>query len=209
MAKSFPNTGATVGLAADRTAMTSMLEGQEFFETDTNKMFVYSGSAWVQTNSWSTTSGVTGVSNLIVPPMVRAIRTADQTLTSASTTAIQFTASDEFDTDAMHDTSTNTNRITINTAGVYIITATVNIASANSTGTYRLVAIRKNGSNEIATQNPGAIQDARVTVTVTDLAAISDYYEAVVYQDSGSSCGLNTIGSIRAAFTAAWVGPVS
>jgi hypothetical protein len=69
MAKSFPNTGATVGLAADRTAMTSMVEGQEFFETDTNKMFVYSGSGWVQTNSWSTTSGVTGVSNLIVPPL--------------------------------------------------------------------------------------------------------------------------------------------
>lgn len=47
MAKAFPNTGATVGLAADRTAMTGMYAGQQFFETDTNLMFVYNGSAWV------------------------------------------------------------------------------------------------------------------------------------------------------------------
>jgi hypothetical protein len=47
MAKSFPNTGTTVGLAADRSAMTSMFAGQQFFETDTNLMFVYNGSAWV------------------------------------------------------------------------------------------------------------------------------------------------------------------
>jgi hypothetical protein len=152
---------------------------------------------------------VTDVNNFIVPPMVRAIRTADQTITNASTTAIQFTASDEFDTDAMHDTSTNSNRITINTVGVYIITATVNIASGNSTGVYRLVAIRKNGGNEIATQNPGGIQDARVTVTVTDSAIAGDYYEAVVYQDTGGNVPLNLLGGLRAAFTAVWVGRTS
>ena len=47
MAKSFPNTGATVGLASDRTAMTGMYAGQGFYETDTNKNFLYNGSAWV------------------------------------------------------------------------------------------------------------------------------------------------------------------
>ena len=118
MAKSFPNTGATVGLAADRTAMTSMVEGQEFFETDTNKMFVYSGSGWVQTNSWSTTSGVTGVSNLIVPPMARIARTSN--LTSYLGTAIPY-ETEVFDTDSMVDLATDATKMTVNTAGVYSI----------------------------------------------------------------------------------------
>jgi hypothetical protein len=47
MAKSFPNTGATIGLAADRTAMTGMYAGQYFYETDTGLMFTYTGSAWI------------------------------------------------------------------------------------------------------------------------------------------------------------------
>ena len=47
MAKSFPNTGVTTGLAADRAALTSPFAGMQFFETDTNLMFVYNGSAWV------------------------------------------------------------------------------------------------------------------------------------------------------------------
>ena len=47
MAKSFPNTGATVGLAADRTALTSPFAGMQFFETDTKALYLYDGSAWV------------------------------------------------------------------------------------------------------------------------------------------------------------------
>jgi len=49
MAKSFPNTGATVGLAADRSALTSPFAGMQFFETDTKLLYVYDGSAWVLT----------------------------------------------------------------------------------------------------------------------------------------------------------------
>jgi hypothetical protein len=51
MAKSFPNTGVTTGLAADRTAMTGMYAGQQFFETDTNKVYIYNGSDWF-VNDW-------------------------------------------------------------------------------------------------------------------------------------------------------------
>lgn len=47
MAKSFPNTGATVGLAADRSALTSPFAGMQFFETDTKALYLYDGSAWV------------------------------------------------------------------------------------------------------------------------------------------------------------------
>lgn len=59
MAKAFPNTGVTTGTAADRAALSGMFEGQHFYETDSNKVFVYSGSAWVEVNDLDSTDGVT------------------------------------------------------------------------------------------------------------------------------------------------------
>ena len=53
MAKGFPNVGCTVGLASDRTALTSPFTGQQFFETDTKLLYVYDGSAWVSVVSTS------------------------------------------------------------------------------------------------------------------------------------------------------------
>jgi hypothetical protein len=55
MAKAFPNTGVTTGLAADRTAMTGMTAGTYFYETDTKKTFVYNGSSWVEDNNYNLT----------------------------------------------------------------------------------------------------------------------------------------------------------
>lgn len=49
MAKSFPNTGATVGLAADRSALTSPFAGMQFFETDNKLLYIYDGSTWILT----------------------------------------------------------------------------------------------------------------------------------------------------------------
>jgi hypothetical protein len=46
VAKAFSGLGVTAGLAADRTSMTGMVAGQQFFETDTELLFVYSNSTW-------------------------------------------------------------------------------------------------------------------------------------------------------------------
>lgn len=51
MAKAFPNTGVTTGLAADRTAMTGMVTGQAFVETDTKRFWVYDGTDWIDYTS--------------------------------------------------------------------------------------------------------------------------------------------------------------
>lgn len=48
MAKSFHGLGTTTGLAADRSALASPVAGQQFYETDTNTLYVYTGSAWVK-----------------------------------------------------------------------------------------------------------------------------------------------------------------
>lgn len=55
MAKAFPNTGVTTGLAADRTAMTGMTAGTYFYETDTNKIWVYNGTSWLNTQDLTNT----------------------------------------------------------------------------------------------------------------------------------------------------------
>ena len=47
MAKAFGGLGVTAGLAADRASMSGMSAGQQFFETDTNRKYLYNGSAWV------------------------------------------------------------------------------------------------------------------------------------------------------------------
>lgn len=48
MAKAFGGLGTTAGLAADRTSMTGMSAGQQFFETDTNTLYIYNGTAWIK-----------------------------------------------------------------------------------------------------------------------------------------------------------------
>ena len=63
MAKSFPNTGATVGLAADRTALTSPFAGMQFFETDTKALYLYDGSAWVSMLDTDTPPGLVYISS--------------------------------------------------------------------------------------------------------------------------------------------------
>ena len=56
MSKSFPNTGAITGTNADRLALSGVFEGMQFFETDTNKMFVYDGSSWVEISDLDNTN---------------------------------------------------------------------------------------------------------------------------------------------------------
>ena len=107
--------------------------GQAIYETDTKKEYTYNGSAWVQTNSTSTTSGVTGVSNLIVPPACQIVRTTNQTgYTNNSDITFQ---SAPYDTDGMFSAGSPT-KITINTAGLYIISL---FGSLNATATLSLI----------------------------------------------------------------------
>ena len=191
MAKSFPNTGATVGLAADRTAMAGMLEGQEFFETDTNKMFVYSGTTWVQTNSWSTTAGVTSVSTQLIPPMVVIRRAASQSIANNSVVSVSFDTED-VDTDNCF-TATSTN-ITIQTAGVYLLIGTV-LFDTNASGG-REVGFVKNGTTINA--SGGAMVSAGIpnvgfsfsltSSGITSLQA-ADVITLYAYQSCGSALG--------------------
>jgi hypothetical protein len=82
---------------------------------------------------------VTDVNNLIVPPMVQCTRSSDLSYTSGANITWN---SETYDTDAMHDTSSNTDRITIQTAGVYIVSLTLYLTFTGTlTGTNLKIAI--------------------------------------------------------------------
>ena len=66
----------------------------------------------------------TNVNNYRVPPICRVKRSGNLNYTGG--TDIAWNAED-YDTDSMHDNSTNNARITVTTAGVYLLTMSINL----------------------------------------------------------------------------------
>ena len=129
---------------------------------------------------------------LVDPPMCQAQRASNQTITSASSTAIAMTG-DVFDTDTMHDPTTNNTRITCNTAGVYLFTGTIQF-DANSSGV-RYLQLWLNGTTDIA--DVGSTSTSATNLTKLSIAfpwqmAVNDYMEMRAYQTSGG--GLIVLG---------------
>jgi hypothetical protein len=92
------------------------------------------------------------------------------------------------DTSGLHDNSTNNSRITIGTAGVYILTTTITTDETNNGDVS--IAFVKNGSGELtriyfdsgATGSP-----INVNLAHTALLSASDYVEVKIVQLSGDS----------------------
>jgi hypothetical protein len=127
-----------------------------------------------------------------------ALRTTTQNLpTSGAPAPVQFNAADEYDTDSIHDPSTNNTRLTIPTGlgGVWRFTATVAYAG-NNTGD-RLAQWIKNGtilSSYYGTQvSNAAAAGLRTAVTTTvELNLVAgDYIEVNAFQTSGGALNID------------------
>tara|TARA_R110000824_G_C14944750_1_gene650263 strand:+ start:144 stop:599 length:456 start_codon:yes stop_codon:yes gene_type:complete len=106
------------------------------------------------------------------------------TIATGSGVVIPF-PSEVIDVGGWHSTSTNTERITVTNAGVYLITA--NVVNIDALGRL-LLNVTKNGSTLIASQDlshSGSVNDDS-SVAVHDLAAAGDYYTMSVYHSHGS-----------------------
>jgi hypothetical protein len=115
---------------------------------------------------------------------------------------------ENYDTNEMHSTSSDTSRLVATQAGAYIVTAQVTWSDVSS-GNVREVRIRKNGTTII-----GSIKqfDESMTLTVQDEAVAGDYYEVLVYQNAGfpifvGSSDLAAAGSYSPYFSMMRVGP--
>ena len=132
----------------------------------------------------------------------RVFHSVAQSIANSTVTALAFN-SERYDTDAFHDTSASTSRLTVPSGldGKYLITGTLQFA-ANATGS-RVVSVRLNGTTTIAQhRGPGFSGDPTdlSIVTVYDLVA-SNYVELVVSQNSGGALNVVTNANHTPEFT--------
>jgi hypothetical protein len=171
--------------------------GQTIFETDTNR---YTGrstaDAWQQMGLF------------FDPPACKVFRSAVQLITNTTWTAITFD-NESYDTDNMHSNTITPTRITVNTPGLYLLTANV-LFAASATGN-RLYGFRKNtlsptDPTEGFNGGAGAAgNETGGTLSQIVKAVASDYFEVMVWQSSGGSLNTTNIdGSLT--FTATWIG---
>ena len=131
----------------------------------------------------------------------RVYNSAAQACASGVDTYLTFD-SERFDTDSIHSTSSNTNRLTAPTTGYYAIAGNVMI-QFNSTGA-RGLGIRVNGTTQIALSRIGTVTTTS-EVTILNIATIyaltaGDYVELGVYQTSGTSLNTVTTGNFSPEF---------
>jgi len=122
---------------------------------------------------------------------VSVYKSAAQSISNLTFTAVTFNTED-FDTDAFHDNSTNTSRFTIPSgkAGKYLLTGNVNYLAGNVTGV-RGAAIYKNGSAyNYQAQQPAVSPSpygTNVKVSFVLDLAVADYIEIFAFQGDGGS----------------------
>lgn len=141
----------------------------------------------------------------VTQPSARAYHNANQAITTGTVTALALN-SERWDTDTIHDTSTNNSRLTCKTAGKYDISGSV-FWDVGATGK-RAVTIRLNGTTDIASQsavNQGAGDGVQLTVaTIYDLA-VNDYVELTVLHNQGANLNVLVNGNNSPEFSMARV----
>lgn len=150
------------------------------------------GLKWATPASGSTFSGVLLDNN------------ATQSIANNTATAITWSL-ETYDTDAFHSTSSNTSRITIpaGKAGYYMVGG--QLPSTSNATSFRIVTIRKNGTDfKRMVWTPNAIEPS-VTISVPMSLAVGDYVELFYTQNSGGSISPYT-GGTDGAFYAYYLG---
>lgn len=128
---------------------------------------------------------------LVRMPGCIATRTSAQSITNITTTAVQFNAADERDTDSYHDIVTNNTRMTVPSGlgGWYEVGAYLQFASGSLN---RVLSFRVNGTTTTDGDTWDAATSSTGTVTALPLKLnAGDYVEVMTYQNSGGALNLN------------------
>jgi len=125
----------------------------------------------------------------------RVYHSVTQNIPSDAWTTLTFN-SERYDTDAIHDLTTNPSRLTSKTAGKYEIGACVGFES-NATG-LRVVVININGTPSIGQNRSPAVSggDTVLSAACVYELAVNDYVEVRVYQNSGVALLALSIGNV-------------
>lgn len=145
----------------------------------------YSGNS-----GYSGYSGATGASSGMSVLAARVYNSAAQSISNATDTALSFDT-ENYDTDTIHDNSTNPSRLTCTTGGKYIIEGMATFA-ANATGV-RTISIKLNGTTVLATQTIPSLSTGTVPISIHTVYSLvaTDYVELIVNQTSLGSLNAN------------------
>lgn len=136
---------------------------------------------------------------------------ASQSISTSSWTHVLL-AAEEYDTNGLHDNSTNNWRLTIATNGLYVITGQIELASVGSGR--GILQVRKNDNTTNATAGTrlvastsvdGTGQAVDINVSTARYLAAGDYISLHVWQSTGASVNLNP-GADSTWFSAVWSG---
>jgi hypothetical protein len=132
-------------------------------------------------------------------------KTAVQSIANDTNTIINWDA-EYFDTDAFHDNSSNTSRITIPSGkgGKYLITGQISFAADSDE--QRIARIYKNGASAgILTAQRASIAPDSTAASFAWLINLvaTDYIELSVYQNGGGSLDFKTDGQFNAIYLGA------
>ena len=115
-----------------------------------------------------------------------------QSFANGATDAIAFNQ-ERFDTDAIHDNSTNNTRLTCKTAGVYVISGTIQW-EYNTSATHRRLGIIKydsDGSNgvyiDFVSKDESPATGHKMTITTIYKLAVNEFVTLVARQNSGGA----------------------
>jgi hypothetical protein len=136
----------------------------------------------------------------------RVYNNANETISNASVTNLTFNT-ERWDTNGMHSTSSNTDRLTATVAGVYSICISIRWASDSTSG-IRLLRILYNGSTNIAEDRRSATSGDNTLLGLCTqyYLAASDYVVAAAYQTSGGNLNVQAEGNESPEFSMAYMG---
>lgn len=143
----------------------------------------------------------TAVNNLVVPPLCVVRRVAAQSIADNTVTLISFDTED-VDTDGMF-TPTSTD-ITIQTAGVYVLSGIATLASAVTTSLFLRLSV--NGSGIGDATYAGSSYTSSAALTINKSLAVGDVVRCAVYQ-TGPATSKNTSATTQ--FSVSWIGRTS
>jgi len=129
------------------------------------------------------------------PPGCLAQRTTNQSIGAGSLTGVGFNATDIYDTDTMHDPVGSSSLITFNTAGVYLVSATVQFAPS-ATGLRRMALYQGAGSEFASAYDgaPSAAVNSSLVASFQNLFAAGSNVQCGVLQSSGGTLNITTSG---------------
>jgi hypothetical protein len=148
------------------------------------------------------------INAIVNPAHARVSRTSNQLILDTTVTAVTW-ESEDHDTDAMVNLGANPTRITIATAGVYLVQA--GVSWENADGAVRFCGVIKNGSaatGYLASNRKQGVEYSEQSISAVVNLAAADYLELIVYH-TGTAANRNIVpvasGLMGTYMTATWL----